>query len=302
MEFRQLEYFCTISELKNFTRTAEVLHVSQPSVTKAIKALEAELGLKLIDRNQKHVSLTEEGRAFLLHARRIMKDMEVAKKDMLRYRTHARGKIRFGIPPMIEAYLFPDLFVKFKRYFPDIQLDTQEYGGSVEVQKQVDLGELDFAIMIGREEEAFANSFVILHDTMSVCLPKNHRLTRKDSLTLSDLAEEKFIMQQMNTFQYREILEQCTEAGFMPDITFCTSQLKTLKQLVASGMGIAILPNFVLQEDQDFVKRPLKPALAIKIVLYWSEKKVLSLIDQQFMDFIRRFKEMPEFKQNYGRV
>lgn len=302
MEFRQLEYFCTLSELKNFTRTAEVLHVSQPSVTKAIKALEAELGLTLIDRSQKHVSLTEEGRAFLLHARRIMKDMEIAKKDMLRYRTNMRGKIRFGIPPMIEAYLFPDLFIKFKRYFPDIQLDTQEYNGSVEVQKQVDLGELDFAIMIGREDEAFANSFVILHDTMSVCLPKNHRLARRESLTLSDLAEEKFIMQQMNTFQYQEILRQCSEAGFMPDITFSTSQLKTLKQLVASGMGIAILPNFVMQDDKDFVKRPLKPAMNIKIVLYWSEKKVLSLIDRQFMDFIRRYKEMPEFKQNYGRA
>mgnify|MGYP002657459252 CR=1 FL=1 len=81
MEFRQLEYFCTISELENFTRTAKVLHVSQPSVTKAIKALEAELGLTLIDRSQKHVTLTEAGRAFLIHARRIMQDAELANQD-----------------------------------------------------------------------------------------------------------------------------------------------------------------------------------------------------------------------------
>ena len=85
MEFRQLEYFCTISELENFTRTAKVLHVSQPSVTKAIKALEAELGLTLIDRSQKHVTLTEAGRAFLIHARRIMQDAELAKQDMMRF-------------------------------------------------------------------------------------------------------------------------------------------------------------------------------------------------------------------------
>ena len=73
MEFRQLEYFVTISELENFTRTAEVLHVSQPSVTKAIKSLEGELKLTLIDRSQKHVQLTEEGRTFLIHAQRIMR-------------------------------------------------------------------------------------------------------------------------------------------------------------------------------------------------------------------------------------
>ena len=121
MEFRQLEYFCTISELENFTRTAEVLHVSQPSVTKAIKSLESELGLTLIDRSQKHVSLTEEGKAFLLHAQRIMQAAETAKQDMMRYRSDSRGTIHFGIPPMVEAYLFPDLFTKFQSVFPDIR-------------------------------------------------------------------------------------------------------------------------------------------------------------------------------------
>ena len=126
MEFRQLEYFCTISELENFTRTAEVLHVSQPSVTKAIKALEAELGLTLIDRSQKHVTLTAEGRAFLIHAQRIMQDAEAAKQDMLRFRTDTRGTVHFGVPPMVEAYLFPDFFTKFHQTFPDINLDVQE--------------------------------------------------------------------------------------------------------------------------------------------------------------------------------
>lgn len=299
MEFRQLEYFCTLSELENFTRTAEVLHVSQPSVTKAIKALEAELGLQLIDRSQKHVSLTEEGQAFLLHAKRIMKDIEIAKKDMMRYHSQSRGTIHFGIPPMIEGYLFPDLFLKFKKYFPDITLAVQEYHDSVEVHEQADLSDLDFAIMIEREDEKIPNTFDVLHDTMSVCLPPNHRLAKREVLTLSDLSDEKFIMQQMNTFQYKEIMHECKEAGFIPNVSFCTSQLKTLKQLVAKGMGVAILPNFVTLLDTDFVKRPLRPSMNIKVVLYWSKKKVLSLLDRQFMDFIRRYKEMPEFKQRY---
>ena len=103
MEFRQLEYFCTISELENFTRTAKVLHVSQPSVTKAIKALEAELGLTLIDRSQKHVTLTDAGRAFLIHARRIMQDAEIAKQDMMRFCVGSAGTVHFGVPPMFEA-------------------------------------------------------------------------------------------------------------------------------------------------------------------------------------------------------
>lgn len=137
MEFRQLEYFCTISELENFTRTAKVLHVSQPSVTKAIKALEAELGLTLIDRSQKHVTLTEAGRAFLIHARRIMQDAELAKQDMMRFCVGSAGTIHFGVPPMFEAYLFPTFFKEFREKFPTTLLDVQEFGDSDEVRERV---------------------------------------------------------------------------------------------------------------------------------------------------------------------
>ena len=141
MEFRQLEYFCTISELENFTRTAKVLHVSQPSVTKAIKALEAELGLTLIDRSQKHVTLTEAGRAFLIHARRIMQDAELAKQDMMRFCVGIAGTIHFGVPPMFEAYLFPTFFKEFREKFPTTLLDVQEFGDSDEVRERVEVGD-----------------------------------------------------------------------------------------------------------------------------------------------------------------
>ena len=110
MEIRQLEYFCTLAHLENFTRTAEALHVSQPSVTKAIKSLESEIGLMLVDRRQKRVSLTMEGRAFLLHAEEIMQAVERAEQDMLRFRPDARRTVHFGLPPMLEAYLFPDFY------------------------------------------------------------------------------------------------------------------------------------------------------------------------------------------------
>ena len=164
MEFRQLEYFCTISELENFTRTAKVLHVSQPSVTKAIKALEAELGLTLIDRSQKHVTLTEAGRAFLIHARRIMQDAELAKQDMMRFCVGSAGTIHFGVPPMFEAYLFPTFFKEFREKFPTTLLDVQEFSDSDEVRERVEIGDLDFGVIFGSPETTFPHEFVIMHE------------------------------------------------------------------------------------------------------------------------------------------
>ena len=291
MEFRQLEYFCTISHLKNFTRTAETLHVSQPSVTKAIKALEAELGLMLIDRSQKKVSLTPEGQAFLLHAQKIMSAASAAKKDMARYHAGSRGKVQFGLPPMVEAYLFPDLFTQFQTSFPEISLDVQEYSDSDEVRNRLALGDLDFGIVLGEVRPTTENELLLMQDSMSICLPANHPLAAQEKVGFADIADEKFIMQQPHTYQHREVARRCNEAGFMPEIALCTSQLKTIKQLVANGMGISVLPNFVTNTANNFVLRPLSPDLTVQITLNWNTGKQLTDVDSQFKEFIKDYAE-----------
>ncbi|MBO6203736.1 MAG: LysR family transcriptional regulator [Selenomonas sp.] len=291
MEFRQLEYFCTISHLKNFTRTAETLHVSQPSVTKAIKALEAELGLMLIDRSQKKVSLTPEGQAFLLHAQKIMSAASAAKKDMARYHAGSRGKVQFGLPPMVEAYLFPDLFTQFQTNFPEISLDVQEYSDSDEVRNRLALGDLDFGIVLGEVRPTTENELLLMQDSMSICLPANHPLAAQEKVGFADIADEKFIMQQPHTYQHREVARRCNEAGFMPEIALCTSQLKTIKQLVANGMGISVLPNFVTNTANNFVLRPLSPDLTVQITLNWNTGKQLTDVDSQFKEFIKDYAE-----------
>lgn len=291
MEFRQLEYFCAISELKNFTRTAESLHVSQPSVTKAIKALEAELGLTLIDRSQKQVHLTEEGQAFLFHAQRIMKAANIARKDMEHYRRDRRETIHFGIPPMVEAYLFPDLFTQFKQIFTDVNLDVQEFNDSKEVRKRIEQGELDFGIVLGKPGNVAENELMIMLDSMSACIPAKHPLLDKEEILFPDLQNEKFIMQHPNNYQYKEVYENCRRAGFVPKITLCTSQIKTIKQLVANGMGISILPDFVTRTEKNFVRRPLKPELKVQVSLNWGIYKGLSEVDTKFIEFIKEYAE-----------
>ena len=301
MEFRQLEYFCTISELENFTRTAKVLHVSQPSVTKAIKSLEAELGLTLIDRSQKHVTLTEEGKAFLIHARRIMQDMETAKQDMMRFCVGGRGTIHFGVPPMFEAYLFPEFFKDFRAQFPNTLLDVQEFRDSDEVRERVEVGDLDFGVIFGSDVENVPNEIAIMQDEMSLCLPFSHPLCGKKRITFADLAHERFILQLPRTYQYREVFARCVEAGFTPDVMLTTSQLKTIKQLVANGTGISILPNFVLRQESSFAKRPLTPPIVARTALYWSGHKVFSVLDKDFLNFMKSYVQEGKFQEEQER-
>lgn len=302
MDFRQLEYFCTLSRLKNFTRTAEELHVSQPSVTKAIKSLETELQLTLIDRRQKHVTLTNEGRAFLLHAEQILQSVEDTYRDMERFQIEKQGTVHFGIPPMVEAYLFPDLFTSFKAMYPDMNLDVKEYADSTEVMNKAEAGDLDFGIIFSENADIEAHKMLIMQDNMSLCISPELPLSRQEKITFDDLRNEHFIMQQSNTYQYHQVYERCVARGFIPDILLCTTQLKTIKQLVGNRLGVSVLPDFVTNEETIFVRRQLTPPLQVNICLYWGRNKQLRDMDKRFLDFIKHYIDTEEFKSHFKKA
>ncbi len=299
MEIRQLEYFCMISELENFTKTAQMLHVSQPSVTKAIKSLESEFQLTLINRSQKHISLTEEGRVFLLHAKKILQEVEAAKHEMQEFHDHTKGIIHVGIPPIVEGYLFPDFFTKFRQIYPEINLDVKEHNDSQEVRERAEQGDLDFGIVMGKTKEKTLNSFSIMADRMDVCFSLDHSFKEKTFVEFSDLKGEKFIMQQPATYQYQQVFSRCNDAGFVPDVLLCTSQIKTIKQLVANGMGISVLPNFVTRNERKMLHCALRPSLKVGIYLYWGKHKIFSRIDKKFIDFMKKYTTSLEFRQHF---
>ena len=300
MEFRQLEYFYTISKLENFTRTAETLHVSQPSVTKAIKALEAELNVTLIDRSQRHVALTPEGRAFLTHVEKILQDMEETKQDMQRFRRHVLGTIHFGIPPMIEAYLFPDFFTQFHEAHPQVELGIFEYNDSVDIRQKLEDGVLDFGIVLESPGTESESEVVLLISKMSFCAQPHHPLAQRGTpIAIAELRGEKFIMQQVNTYQYGIVYGLCAKEGFTPDILMCTTQLKTIKQLVVNGMGISILPDFVTRMETKMARLPMDSPLKVQVSLCWNPGKAMSEVDKMFVAFAKHYTETNDFKRKF---
>ena len=296
MEFRQLEYFCMISKLENFTRTAELLHVSQPSVTKAIKTLEAELKVTLIDRSQKHITLTPEGQAFLIHAEKITHDVDEALKNMSRFQKSELGELKLGIPPMIEAYLFPDIFTKFKKVYPNVKISILEYESSMKIQTKLEEGEIDLGIILGDDKE-MKNSQLIMQEHLQLCVNNEHPLKYKKSVAFNQLKHEKFVLQHPHTHQYKMIYARCIENNFTPDVLLCTAQLKTIKQLVANKTGIAVLPNLVTNGESSFSVVPIVPAMAVNILLVWSANKCLSQAGQHFVNFMKEYTKSPAFQE-----
>ena len=287
VELRQLEYFCNVGKFENFTRAAQELHVSQPSVTKAIKSLEAELQLTLIDRTQKKISLTAEGKTFLNYAKKVMQDVEEAKQNMQKFKIRNENTIKFGLPPMIEAYLFPNFFIKFRAAYPQIELDIQEFNDSSEIQQKIKEGALDFGIVITSVKDRHNLSIKLLSDEYSLCVPKNHRLANRDKVSFEELKDEKFILQQDGTYQHQTICERCTKCGYNPNVLLSTGQLKTIKELVTNGAGVSLLPNFVINAESDFCHLKISPPMNFDVSLAWGKTKSLPSNYNKFVDFVK---------------
>lgn len=286
MELRQLEYFQTLAHLRNFTRTAERLHVSQPSVTKAIKALESEFCLPLFDRRQKQVHLTAAGKAFLLHADEILSAVAAAEEEMHRLKPSREGKIRFGLPPMVEAYLFPRLFASFRDAYPRVDLLVMESHDSTEVKRKVEDGSLDFGVLLGAPEEAGMSALPILEDNLNLCLSFSHALAGQKTVPMRLFRKEQFILQQPGTYQYDSVIRACAASGFFPDILLCTSQIKTIKQLVSGGVGISVLPGFATRGETSFAKVALEPPIPLRVSLFWREDAHPMGLKAKFIEFV----------------
>ena len=147
MELRQLEYFRMTARLRNLTRAAAELEVSQPNITVAIQKLENLLGLRLFDRSQKQVLLTTEGEIFLHRVEPALDILHDALRELEDYKNLSKGNIRIGIPPMIGAYLFPRICSDFQKIYPHLSISLYEEG-SMAIRENLEAGELDFGIII----------------------------------------------------------------------------------------------------------------------------------------------------------
>lgn len=294
MDLRQLEYFQAVSRLQSFTRAAEELHVAQPSITNAIHKLEETLGLQLFDRSQKKVTLTPEGQAFLLRVEKILFDLRQALDEMQDFKKLHKGTIKFAAPPMIGAYLFPNIFTHFKAAYPDLNLVVYEEG-SLAARSLIEKEELDLGIIILPECQTMLNTVPITKEEIMLCLSPDHPLSRITPVSFTQLRNEPFILLKEEFFHRRLVLDECARHCFSPHIVFSSNQIETIKAMVAKNVGISFLMDMVVRNNSKIVSVPLVDPLSITIGLAWKKGKYLSKAAQAFIDFIVAYTKTPDF-------
>lgn len=288
MEIRQLEYFYAISNTGSFTRAAENLHVAQPSITKAIHQLEAELGIVLFDRSQKKNALTAEGQAFFIRAEKILREANEAIAEMSDFKNLQKGTIKIAIPPMIGAYLFPNIFTGFRQQYPSLELLVFEEG-SLAARTMLEREELDLGLVILPENSHVLQMAPMIQEEIMLCVSSGHRLAGKKKVPFDELRNEQFVMLKEDSYHRQLIIEECKKCGFAPRIVFSSSQIQTIKGLVASGVGISFLFSMAARDNSRISRIPLEKSLQISIGLAWKKDKYLSKASQTLIEFIMEY-------------
>lgn len=274
-----------VCRLNNLTRAAERLHVAQPAISVAMQKLEEELGVQLFSRSQKQFTLTTEGQIFLARVEDILSRTQDAILEMHEYRELRKGTIKLGVPPMIGSYLFPHIFAGFKQVYPSLDLSVIEEG-SLAIRGMLERDELDLGIVITCHMSPLLQSELITSGEILVCLSPFHPLAGVEKVDFAQLRKEPFILLKEDTYHRQVILQQCKRHNFEPNIILASSQIDTIRGLVARGVGISFLFDVVARKDPQIQCVPLSEPLCIEIGLAWKKDRYFSKASQAFLDYM----------------
>jgi len=248
MEFHQLRYVCAVAEAGSFSRAAERCQIAQPSLSQQVLKLEEDLGVKLFDRLGRGIRLTEAGRAFIPQARSILAQMEMAQSSMADKNADIRGSVSVGVIPTIAPYLMPRYTTAFAKRYPEAKLRIVEETTPVLVESLRDLS-IDLAILALPLRYKDLELFPIRTERLFAVLPKDHPRAGSESIALSQLRGDSFVMLR-DGHCFRDLsIATCARARITPNISFESGQFSSLLGMVAAGVGITLIPEMAIDRN-----------------------------------------------------
>lgn len=292
MKLTQLYYFQTACRLESISRAAERLHISQPSISTAIQALEEEFGYTLLARQGKRFALTAEGSVFLRETDRLLSHAKSFEQFMSRL-TEQTQPIALGVPPMIGSLILPRILSPEGESFAPFHLHIME-AGRQELLRQLGSNELDMAFLPhDRPVESQYRTIPVIGVETVCCVSAAHSLAGYNGVTPRDLEGMPLVLFQESFFQTEQIMELFRIAGVEPKVLLQTSQLSTVQRLIARNMAAGFLFQELVDPLPNVVSIPLVPPMKVRVSLVWRGSDVLPQEHLRFIEHVRTLFPQP---------
>ncbi len=239
---RELQYLVELARLGNFHRAAEVCGVSQPTLSTQIRKLEEKLGIILVERSTRHAILTPVGIEIVQRAQEVLNGVQDIQDIATRNTEKAGGKLRLGVFPTLGPYLLPTLVPLIAGQFPGLQLQLIEEKSELLLER-LQAGQLDAALLALPIYEPGLQVTPIFEEPFLLAVPQDHALANRDSVTTDELHGHQLMLLEDGHCLRDQALSLCHYWGAQETSGFRATSLETLRQMVAAGMGITLLPK-----------------------------------------------------------
>ncbi|MFS2177735.1 LysR family transcriptional regulator [Rhizobium pisi] len=285
---RQIQYFVAVAEQGSVTRAAQNLSISQSSVTEALKELETDLGVELFERHPRGLTITHNGHQFLRHATKILASVSDARTSFSGQQSALSGTLNIGVTSLVAGYVLSDLLARYRRACPGIDVSAIEDNGGY-LEHLLVGGELDVAVMvISNLRDRMALQAEILETSpYRLWLPMGHPLVSADIISVADIAREPLIMLTVDEIE-ENTGKLLSALGARPHVAFRTRSVEAVRSLVATGAGVALLPDLVYRpwslEGDRIESRDVSGSLpVVQVGMVWRKG---SSLPQAARDFV----------------
>ena len=287
MNFTQLKYFETVCSCGSVSKAAEVLHISQPSLSMAIRELEAEFGVFLFKRHHKGVSLTPEGETLLTLGKDILTRVE-ATTDIMKDLGSGRKILKLGLPPMIGSLFLTQIYKDFNGQYPDITIEISE-GGYQNLKQKLRDGFLDIAFMSHDDtlDAEFSSVFLSCLEVVC-CVHKDNPMAKLPFVSIKDLENKPLVLFEDSFFQTAKIKELFRREKITPNILLQTSQLSTMYNAIAQDMAVGFMFRPVMERYTDVAAVPLSHKFDVEIGLVYKTNEYSALCVKNFISYMEK--------------
>lgn len=286
MILEDINMFVVLAEKKNYTIAADILYLSQSSLTKRIQKLEQSIGVKLFNRTTKSVELSQYGQIYYKYAKQIQTACEACTREIQEMIFHGNSLIIGCIPSILDYNISVLIFRYMSSSGVQCQIKTEE---SEVLEKNLMEGHYDFAFIRDVNTVLPLTSIPFARDRMMVILPKGHSLSHREHIYIKELREEKFLLHPVGSRPYRNILSLCRREGFEPNVVYTDSHMRNICSMAASGMGISLLNEHLISENVPGICAvPVIPEFLSQISLCYSSEFEPTKQQKEFLGFYKK--------------
>ncbi|MED2946262.1 LysR family transcriptional regulator [Bacillus subtilis] len=286
MEWEQLEYFQTLARVQHVTKAAKSLSITQPALSRSIARLENHLGVPLFDRQGRSISLNQYGHIFLRRVQAMMKEYTEGKEEIQALLKPDQGIVSLGFLHTLGTTLVPDLIGSFQQEYPNIAFQLKQ-NHSYWLLERLKSGDLDLCLLASIKPENPIQWIKLWSEELFVFVPNDHPLASRESITLNEIAGERFILLKKGYALRMTVDELFEKADIQPNIMFEGEEAATAAGFVAAGLGISILPDLKSLDQSKITKIHVSwPECQRVIGIAWIKGRFLSPVAETFKQYV----------------